>query len=368
MRKSSLLTFLMILALANISFGSSADEQRRRANSAFAEYDQEFDQYESSGYSKSVKKAPAKATAPKQTSQAFFRNAPASNSPRQEYKTYEGNSNAGKSTNTATGLAKPTIIILASGLSMEQTLSASKNSKNYLIKPLLATINQYFSQRKYNLIDIEAKQNIEKGISMQNDIKGSGTDMSYKAALTTGADIYITFAGSIDYEGNASIELTAYETITARVLGSKSLQTSKGTRSDKEAIKAQASSIARQALPDLEAQIQAYWKEDGQTSRYRVIMEFSPNFSEEEVEDLQSTIKRRLRRAFKQIKVENMTRQTADMTIAADRGIEYTDEDGESYALSDGVDVYDLIRSTLKGSAKVSKKVVNQKLIMMDIK
>lgn len=367
MRKSSLITFLMVLALANISFGSSADEQRRRANSAFDEYDQEFDQYESSGYSKTVKKAPAKATAPKQTPQASYRNAPESNPPRQGY-TYEGNPNAGKSANTATGLSKPTVIVLASGLSMEQTLAASKNSRNYLVKPLLATINQYFSQRKYNLIDIEAKQNIEKGISVQNDIKGSGTDMSYKAALTTGADVYITFAGSIDDRGNASIELSAYETITARVLGSKSLQASGGTGSNKEAIKTQATSIARRALPDLEAQIQAYWREDGQTSRYRVIMEFSPNFSEEEVEDLQSTIKRRLRRAFKQVKVENMTAQTADMTIAADRGIEYTDEDGEIYSLSDGVDVYDMIRSTLKGSAKVSKKVVNQKLIMMDIK
>lgn len=365
MRKSSLIIFLMVLSLTNISFGSSADEQRRHANSAFAEYDQEFDQYESSGYSKTVKKAPVKETSLKLESQASNRS---SNPPRQEYKTYEGNSNAGKSVNTATGLSKPTIIVLASGLSMEQTLMASKNSKNYLIKPLLATINQYFSQRKYNLIDIEAKQNIEKSINMQNDIKGSGTDMSYKAALTTGADVYITFAGSIDDRGNASIELSAYETITARVLGSKSLQTSGGTSFNKEALKSQATFIARQALPDLEAQIQAYWKEDGLFSRYRVIMEFSPNFSEDEVEDLQSTIKRRLRRAFKQVKVENMTNQTADMTIAADRGVEYTDEDGENYSLSDGVDVYDMIRSTLKGSAKISKKVVNQKLIMMDVK
>ena len=227
---------------------------------------------------------------------------------------------------------------------------------NPMARTMMEAINSYLTQKQYDVKSLEGQADLDNVVQMQNDIAETDEDLSYLASLALGADVYIKFAGNVN-GASIAVDLNAYESSTARLLGSESVVDDDCGGRDQATITDCLHRAAKRAMPRLEKKIQAYWKKDlEQGVQYKVIMNIKGEFDEEEIEDLHDDIISGLKKSFKHVTVNVATAKTIDATLYADPG-----------EFPDSQSIYSAIRGMLKSKGQTKKVNLTRKLILMDI-
>lgn len=227
---------------------------------------------------------------------------------------------------------------------------------NPMAKAMMDAVNEYLTRKKYDVKSLEGAVELDNVVQMQNDIAETDEDLSYLASLALGADVYIKFSGSVNHNA-ISVDLNAYESSTARLLGSESTMDDDCGGNDQATISDCLHKAARRAMPRLEKKIQAYWEKDREQGvQYKLIINIKGDFDEEEVEDLHDDIVSLLKSNFKRVNLNVMTAKTIDATIYAD-----------AEKFPDSQEIYGFVRNSLKGKNEAKKVNITRKLILMDI-
>src|SRR5690554_758493 len=256
-------------------------------------------------------------------------------------------------TNFDSNIPVPSILVLpnSSGNGVKE-IEVIQN--NPLTRAAMDAVNSYLAENDFEILYYEGQQEVENVIQMESEIAGQEEDLAYLVGLSVSSDVYIKFAGSFSID-QSIVELSAYETATARLLGSAT-----GAHEYKRNVSRESAiqSATQKALPKLVKQIKKYWnRERWQGVRYRVVISFAGDQSEEELEDLQEEIRNLMKKEFKQVKMNAVTDKTMDALIFAD---------DKNYG--DAMDVYSAIRKAVKNSASVKKLNLTKKLIQIEIR
>lgn len=249
----------------------------------------------------------------------------------------------------------PTIMVMPAKSGKGLSELAVVNS-NPLSKSMMEAINSYLTQKHYEVRSLEGQSQLDDVIKMQNDIANTDDDLSYLASLALGADIYIKYSGSANTD-NVTIEVSAYETSTARLLGSQTAEVKNNGHVDQVNLRANVQSAARKAMPGLEKKILAYWEDDlKKGAQYKVVMNIKAEYSDSQIEDLHDFVVKNLRQTFNSVTVNVLTGKTIDLVVYADPS-----------KFVDSQDVYSQIRQLLKAMVETRKINVTKKLILMDL-
>nr|AIF26826.1 hypothetical protein [uncultured bacterium fosmid pJB95A1] len=219
-------------------------------------------------------------------------------------------------------------------------------------------IMDYLTKKGYEVKSMEGSAELNNLIQMQNDIVGTEDDQSYLASLSLEADIYIKFSGFLNNDGQVLVELSAYESSTARQLGSHSSSVNSHGRTSPLDMKVNLKTAANKAMSGLESRLISYWQDDLKNGvQYKVVMNIKGTYGDSQLEDLQENVVSNLKAAFNKVKVNTMTAQTIDLVVYAD-----------PEKVDDAQAAYSEIRKLLKSMAETKKISVSKKLIIMDIK
>ena len=248
-------------------------------------------------------------------------------------------------------LLKPVIMVLPASSDGENTEEAITG--NPFSQMTFDALNNYLSGKGYEIKTILGMSAIDDLVQMQSEIE-SDEDVSYIASLSLGADVYLKYAFRI--VGNmVTVDLNAYETSTARLLGSASGNV-KNNGVKVENLSYLVQSAAKKAMMSLEKSLLAYWNEDLKNgTQYKLILKTKIAEKAGASEDLQERILAALRSAFKQVRVNKMTAQTMDLTLYAN-----------PMALQDSYAVYSLIKESLLSVTAVKKNNISQKLLIIE--
>jgi len=248
----------------------------------------------------------------------------------------------------------PTLMVLPAAKAKEaQDILVIQNEPS--TKAMMEAINAFLTQKQYEVKSLDGQGALDELIQMQQEIAGEEEDFSYLASLALGADIYLTFSGNV--QGDMVVaEINAYETATARLLGSQTSEVKNNSGSNAN-MRALTQSAARKAMPGLEKKIQAYWNADQKNGvQYKAVIHIKDSYSESQTEDLHDVVLNTLKSIFNKVSVNSMTSKTIDMIVYADP---------QKYA--DSHEVYSAIRNSLKSTASISKKNISRKLLLMDL-
>ncbi len=253
------------------------------------------------------------------------------------------------------GYVGPVILVMPA-----QNVSGVKEleiiQKNPLSRAAMDEINHYLTAQQYEVKSLEGQSEFDDLVQIQQDISEIENDLAYLAGLSMGADIYIKFAGNFALN-QSIVELSAYETATARLLGTQSASVGNVGHDKGEQIRS-IREATKKAMPGLEKIIRAYWAKDYRDgNRYRVLLKMTGEFDEDELEDLQDDIKKLMKTSFKQIQMNSVTDKTIDLVVFAD-----------ATSFADGQDIYSYIRKHLKEKVKVKKLSITRKLILVEVK
>ena len=225
-----------------------------------------------------------------------------------------------------------------------------------MYKAMAEAANSYLTQKHFEVKSLEGGTQLDDVIRMQNDIANAEDDMSYLASLALGADVYLKFSGAVDPD-HITVELSAYETSTARLLGSQTAEVKNNGHTDQTNLRANAQSAMRKAMPGLEKKILSYWQADiAKGVQYKVVMNLKGEYADTQVEELQEAVSKAMKETFNSIVINVMTAKTIDITVYADPA-----------KFADSQEVYSRIRNLLKPLAETKKLNITKKLILMDI-
>lgn len=252
---------------------------------------------------------------------------------------------------------KPVIMVMpaSSGkdFSVQEVIASNPNAR-----ATMEGVMDYLTKRGYEVKSLEGSADLNSLIQMQNDIVGTEDDQSYLASLALDADLYIKFSGFLNNDGQVFVELSAYESSTARQLGSHSSSVNSHGRTSPLDMKANLKTAANKAMSGLEGRLLSYWQDDLKTGvQYKVIMNIKGAYGDSQLEDLQENVVSNLKASFNKVKVNAMTAQTIDIVVYAD-----------PEKIDDAQSTYSEIRKLLKSLAETKKISISKKLIIMDIK
>lgn len=226
-------------------------------------------------------------------------------------------------------------------------------AQNPFSKAAMEGINEYLSQNGYEVKSLEGNAELDELVAMQSEISGE-EDISYAASLILGADVYIKYSGAV-HNNMVTVELSAYETSTARLLGSKTgMVQNHGSKT--ENLRYLVHSAVKKAMVGLEKTILGYWQADLQDGvQYKVILRINGEAGTA-LEDLHESVISALRSRFSKVRINKATDKTIDLILYAN-----------AQEFSDAFSVYGAIRELLSPLASVQKNNIAQKLIMMEL-
>lgn len=344
------LTFILSATLLAASMSLAANDNygtRQRAKSAYDELDGGSNSGNNGGYSSSNNRS--KNASNDNQYQSNDRYAKYNNryAPKEDRKS--------QISTRMDDLPKPVIMVLPATNNKGAT-SLQVVTGNPYARATMDGVNEYLTKQLYEVKALEGTADVDNVIQLQNDIAGTDEDLAYLASLSLNADVYIKFSGTVDGQ-YAVVELNAYESSTARLLGTQSGTMVNNGRKNQADMQAALRSAAKKAMSALENKILSYWQSDlKKGNQYKVIMNIKGEFSDDEIEDLQEDIKSSLKEKFNSVKINAMTSKTIDMVLWADPS-----------KVSDASDVYSVIRKSVKALASTKKINVFKKLVIMDI-
>ena len=221
---------------------------------------------------------------------------------------------------------------------------------NNLAKHAAGVIESRLTQRQYDVIVPRGMDQLNSVNEMQGALSGQEEDPAYKLALSLGSDVYIIFSGKIE-GGKAAVVVKAYETTTARLLGTETGYSKPRPGATMEPLVEEAIS---DAIDKVLQRVTNYWTEDLKKGvQYKVIFKMDPS-TKSGLQDIQDDISGVLDDNFK-TKENILTDKTMDYLIWA----KPADFDKSSK-------IERFLRREIK-SAKISKINVNKKMIILKV-
>lgn len=246
----------------------------------------------------------------------------------------------------------PTVLV-APALTGKMNPNIDVVRKNPLAKTAMEVINAYLTSRDYNVVGLESQAQLDEVVSLQSTIAGNDEDLAYAAGLTVGADINITYSGSIQ-ENDIVIDLNASEASTAQLLGSESVRMSTSSGESQRALVQKA---MEKAIVGLENKVRAKLAAQMEMGvQYKVIAHLVGQFTDDQAEEISNIVSMKVRKNFNKMVVNSMSRNTYDLMVFADPD-----------KLEDAQMVYGEFYEALSGIAKVRKQNITKKLIILEI-
>ncbi len=224
-------------------------------------------------------------------------------------------------------------------------------------------IESYLTARRYEVVVPEQQDFLNNYGETMQLIQGTGDDLSYKIALAIGCDIYINFTVKIDkrYVGSsevkkASVSVRAFETTTARLLGTETGYSYERPAPDEivteEAIK--------DATDKVLSRINSYWKEDLQRGvQYKIVFTIAGSFAKSEIEDIQDALADIIDGVANQSKENVATDKTMDYLV-------WAKPDKYTKARDLYKDLRDEFAAEVKGAA-LERQQLNRKLLLLQV-
>lgn len=246
---------------------------------------------------------------------------------------------------------RPTVLV-APAIGRGSDASIDVIRKNPLAKTAMEVINAYMSERGYNVVSLESQAQLDEVVQLQSDIAGNDEDLAYVAGLSVGADINVTFAGSLQ-KGNVVIDLSASEASTANLLASESSRMA----DDGEGQRVLVQKAVQEAITKLESKVRGRLAADLEKGvQYKVVAHLTGSFTDDQAEQISSLVSTQIRKKFNKMQILSMTRNTYDLLVFADPD-----------QFEDSQMVYDAFVQGLDGVAKVHKQNITKKLIILEI-
>lgn len=246
---------------------------------------------------------------------------------------------------------RPTVLV-APAMGRGSDASIDVVRKNPLAKTAMEVINAYMSERGYNVVSLESQAQLDEVVQLQSDIAGNEDDLAYVAGLSVGADINVTFAGSLQKD-NVVIDLNASEASTANLLASESSRMADNGEGQRVLVQ----KAVQEAIVKLENKVRNRLAADLEKGvQYKVVAHLTGNFTDDQAEQISGIVSRQIRKKFNKMQVLSMTRNTYDLLVYADPD---TFEDSQM--------VYDTFVESLSDIAKVRKQNITKKLIILEI-
>jgi hypothetical protein len=187
------------------------------------------------------------------------------------------------------------------------------------LKQGASVIESYLTAKKYNVIAPDQAEQIFQQQKAQLAIKGAEEDLSYAIALSVGSDVYVTYTitvnsrrvGSTDVR-KASVSVRAYETTTARLLGTETGYSEESAAPATALVEAAISN----ALDNVMSRINSYWQDDIKNGmQYKVIITVTGKFDEDTRYDLADAVQKTLKKLCNKTKQNVSSDQTFDYVV-----------------------------------------------------
>ena len=246
---------------------------------------------------------------------------------------------------------RPTVLVApAMGAKMAGSIDVIR--RNPLAKTAMEVINAYLTGRDYTVIGLESQAQLDEVVQLQSDIAGNNEDLAYVAGLSVGADINITYAGSIQ-EDYIVIDLNASEASTANLLASESIRLKDNGESQRVLVQ----KAIQLAIKKLENKVRGRLAEEQEKGAlYKVVAHLTGEFTDDQAEEISNMVSIKMRKKFNKMQVISMSRNTYDLLIYVDPN-----------KYEDAQMVYGEFVESLEGLAKVRKQNITKKLIILEI-
>ncbi|MCF7804686.1 MAG: DUF6175 family protein [Candidatus Marinimicrobia bacterium] len=231
-------------------------------------------------------------------------------------------------------------------------------------KKAAEVIESYLTSRQY---DVLVPEQVQANNAMQQTatfMSGMEDDYSYQLALSIGSDIYITYSVNVESRkvGNtkvakASVGVRAYETTTARLLGTETGYSEERPGSEMVLIEEAVNNAVDQALNKL----QSYWKSDLERGvQFKLVVSLGSGFDGDTAEDIAWGFGDILEEVTKDYKENVISAKTLDYLIWCNP---------DEYKRSS--DVYRALKERFQNEALpggLDRNAINRKLLLLTIK
>ncbi|OGJ94171.1 MAG: hypothetical protein A2350_04685 [Candidatus Raymondbacteria bacterium RifOxyB12_full_50_8] len=222
---------------------------------------------------------------------------------------------------------------------------------NPLARHAAAVIESYLTARTYEVAVPRAAEQLADQSKMQAEVKGAEEDIAYQIALALGSDVYIIFAGTVT-NGKASVQVKAYETTTARLLGTETGYSKTRAGAAMEPLVEEA---INDAIDKVLARVSAYWTKDlNDGIQYKLIFNITSGF--DDIQTVQDAISDCIDEGFAKNKENVATDKTMDYNVWAKKD-----------DFKKARNVMRFIQKKMTGTAKVTQIVLNRKLIICGV-
>ncbi len=211
----------------------------------------------------------------------------------------------------------PTLMALPEVKPGENPLDQLKSDN--VLKQAASVIESYLTAKKYSVIAPDQAEQIFQQQKAHLAIKGAEEDLSYAIALSVGSDVYVTYTvtvntrmvGSTDVR-KASVSVRAFETTTARLLGT---ETGYSEESAAPATALVEAAVAN-ALDNVMSRINSYWQDDIKDGlQYKVIVNITGKFDEDTRYDLDDAVQKTLKKLCNKTKQNVTSDKTLDYVV-----------------------------------------------------
>lgn len=217
-----------------------------------------------------------------------------------------------------------------------------------------AVIESYLTSRKYDVVVPRASEQLNSIGQIQAEVAGAEEDVNYQIALALGSDVYIVFAPGVE-GGKATAIVKAYETTTARLLGTETgySQTRPGTPSE-----ALVEEAVNDAIDKVLARVDGYWRKDVEHgTQYRLLFKVDDGFPLDDAEDVQFEISDLFDEVFSRSKENIVTDRSMDYLVWATK-----DE------FKKASKIYRFFKTELEDMADIRRISLNRKLLVLSIR
>ncbi|MBC8192738.1 MAG: hypothetical protein ISR87_13340 [Candidatus Marinimicrobia bacterium] len=261
----------------------------------------------------------------------------------------------------ATSLGLPNIMVLPDAPKGKNPLDLMRNDAT--LKKGAEVIESYLTARRYDVLAPDQASGVNDLVSASQSLKDVSEDASYMLALSVGADVYITYnittesrkVGSTTVK-KAAVGVRAYETTTARLLGTETGYSVERPSMDAVVIEEGINDAIEKVL----ARINAYWKEDlNRGVQYKVIISIATDYDLDDAENTLFSLTDALAKMSKSTKEVLLTDYTLDYLIWVDPA---------TYQKSS--DIYRDIKKTMDRilpDGKLQRVTMNRKLVVLKI-
>ncbi|NLK50111.1 MAG: hypothetical protein GX294_05630 [Candidatus Cloacimonetes bacterium] len=180
-------------------------------------------------------------------------------------------------------------------------------------------IESHLTAKQYEVLAAQQLEQITSLSGLQNIVAGGEEDIAYQLALSIGSDVYLTYSGTWETASHGtkrySITVSAYETTTARLLGSETGYSQ--ARQGESMICVE--EAATGAIDAVLSRIDAYWRDDLRRGvQYKIILNLDGSFSEDEAFDLKDDLIAALQKMSQSYKEVASTSRTLDLQVWVD--------------------------------------------------